>query len=258
MLWSHTAFQTLEWCPSWFYHQYVLKDTKRTYSPEAELGTLVHDMAQRFVLWRMSLNRAATKDEALAFLESLVDDVREEDGIVSSPKTSAAWMIENGFPLFKQVLSILERADEWGVETAWYFDGSFRPVEKADVRYGWDSPDYHVAIADVWARKGDVLTIIDWKSGQRYPKWEQLRGYGALGRARFPEVDRARGIFAWLASGVTDEGAWVEEQLGTKEIAGRARKARKQRDFPTSPGHPQCSFCAVTGCPDRLERKKKG
>ena len=64
--------------------------------------------------------------------------------------------------------------------------------------------DAYGGIPDLWAITGKRLWIWDWKTGKRYPKWEQLRDYALYGALSFPGVDRVTGTFVWLTQGLAD------------------------------------------------------
>lgn len=257
MLWSHTAFETFDWCPTWFQHQYILRDVPRKQTEEALRGDLAHQLAEKFVQWRMALKRPATRDEVLAWLDRQVGDVEERDGDVTSLHLDSAWLVENALPAFKRVFTLLDQADEWGTETTHYYDGNFDPVQKTDVQYEFHTPDFYIRKADLWARVGKKLYFWDWKTGKRFPKWQQLKLYGMLSLSDYPMVREVEGRFVWMAlAGAEDTAEWTSTKLMSEVdslIANRTSAVRGTKEFTESPGKPQCDWCPVKDCAKRLK-----
>lgn len=257
MLWSHTAFETFDWCPRWFKHQYVLRDVPRKQTEEALRGDLAHQLAEKFIHWRMGLKRPATKDEVMAWLEAQVTDVEERDGDVTSTHLDAAWLVENALPAFKRVFTLLDQADEWGTETTHYYDCDLKPVPKTAVRYESDAPDFFIRKADLWARVGRKLYFWDWKTGKRFPKWQQLKLYGLLSLVDHKQVRGVEGRFVWMAlAGAEDTAEWTAGDLRAEFdslLLDRTKKIREERDFYETPGKPQCDWCPVKDCEKRLK-----
>mgnify|MGYP000899022749 CR=1 FL=1 len=257
MLWSHTAFETFEWCPRWFKHQYVLRDIPRKQTEEALRGDLAHQLAEKFIHWRMALKRPATKDEVMAWLDGQVGDVEERDGDVTSIHLDAAWLVENALPAFKRVFTLLDQADEWGTETTHYYDANFDPVQKPDVQYEFETPDFFIRKADLWARVGRKLYFWDWKTGKRFPKWQQLKLYGMLALSNHPTVQEVEGRFVWMAlGGAEDVDSWASGPLHLEmgqTLASRIAQVRREKLFEETPGKPNCDWCPVKDCAKRLK-----
>lgn len=257
MLWSHTAFETFDFCPRWFKHQYILRDVPRKQTEEALRGDLAHQLTEKFIHWRMGLKRPATKDEVLAWLEAQVSDVEERDGDVTSTHLDSAWLVENALSAFKEIFALLDQADEWGTETTHYYNSAFDPIPKDSVRYEFENQNFFIRKADLWARVGTKLYFWDWKTGKRFPKWQQLKLYGMLSLQDFPKVQEVEGRFVWMAlEGVEDRDAWTAQELMSEVDAlleQRMGVIRQGKDFPETPGKPQCDWCPVQGCAKRVK-----
>ncbi len=261
MLWSHSNRETFRSCPGWWNAQYGARTHKRVQTSEAARGDQAHQMLERLVHWRMSLGRAATKDEALAWLDAQIDDVTEEDGLVQSPKTDAAWILETAMPLFTPVFAVLDQASSWGTEADWYYDAKWERWSGTTEDF-WSyarKNDAYGGIPDLWAIVGDRLHIWDWKSGKRYPKWTQLKDYALYGALAFPEVQTVRGSFVWLTQGITDTEQWTRTELTNHHrtaVLAEIGEIRGTTTFPLNPGFPQCNWCPVVECAKRKERKR--
>lgn len=261
MLWSHSNRETHRMCPAWWNAQYRERSVKRKQTAEAARGDVTHQMLERLVHWRMGLKRPATRQELVDWCGAQVDDLTEENGLVTSAKLDAAWIIETALPLFKPVFTTLDTADSWGTEADWYYDAQWErwtgSIEDF-YRYAREN-DAYGGIPDLWAVTGKRLWIWDWKTGKRYPKWEQLRDYALYGALSFPGVDRVTGTFVWLTQGLADADTWDRADLTNHHrtsLLTEVSSLRGATSFPTSPGFPQCSWCPVEGCSDRKEKKR--
>lgn len=261
MLWSHSNRETHRMCPAWWNAQYRERSVKRRQTAEAARGDVTHQMIEGLVHWRMGLGRPATRQEIVDWCGAQVDDLTEENGLVTSAKLDAAWIIETALPLFKPVFAALDTADSWGTEADWYYDAQWErwtgSIEDF-YRYAREN-DAYGGIPDLWAVTGKRLWIWDWKTGKRYPKWEQLRDYALYGALSFPGVDRVTGTFVWLTQGLADADTWDRADLTNHHrtsLLTEVSSLRGATSFPTSPGFPQCSWCPVEGCSDRKEKKR--
>jgi len=81
-------------------------------------------------------------------------------------------------------------------EEVWLHDKAWRPCD--------DANSWIKAIVDVHYLQGDVLHVIDYKSGQAYPEHdEQLQFYGILGLEQVPEAKRVEYRAIYIDSGST-------------------------------------------------------
>lgn len=266
MLWSHSNRKTFERCPAWWNAYYREKTVKKRQTVEAARGDEAHQMLERFVHWRMGAGRQS-QEAVLAWLKAQVTDLVEEDGLATSDRLDAAWIIEGalwpevGPRPIQEALAVLERASSWGTEADWYFDAKWERWQGDESEfYAYARKhDAYGGIPDLWAVVADRLYLWDWKSGKRYPDWNQLRDYALFGALRFPEVEQVVASFVWLTVGAVDEQSWQRADLTNhrkSELLVEVEGIKAATAFPTSPGFPQCNWCPVVSCPDRKEKKR--
>lgn len=137
----------------------------------------------------------------------------------------------------------LERMKQngWLSEETWLADRNWNPVDS-------DEAAYIKSIVDLHHLEGDILEIIDLKSGKRYPEHEeQLQLYAMIGIKRYPEAKRVD-VKAWYI----DEGGTFGFQASYlpqmfdhyaatwNELAERMFK---DTEFVPTPSINACRFC---------------
>jgi hypothetical protein len=125
-------------------------------------------------------------------------------------------------------------------EETWLLNREWEPVN--DPAEAWIK-----SIVDVHWVEGNILQIIDFKSGKEYPEHrDQLELYGLSGLRMYPEVKRAEFKALYLDSNHTsNEGAVIRDMLPYKQEAwtGRAIKIWEDKDFKATPSAKACRFC---------------
>lgn len=129
----------------------------------------------------------------------------------------------------------------WLSEEVWLADRAWLPVID-------ESLAYVKSIIDLHHLEGDILEIVDLKSGKRYPEHEeQLQIYAMLGIKRYPRAKRVD-VKAWYV----DEGGAYGHQASYlpqmfdhyaaqwDEIAARMFK---DVDFVPTPSVNACRYC---------------
>lgn len=110
------------------------------------------------------------------------------------------------------------------------------------------------AIVDVLIDAGDVVTILDWKTGAVKPDMTQLRVFAYMVHRHFPRAKRFKVAYVWLQHDDVTPSEFTAEQAveGWKNIDARASVvdvAVETRVFPHKPGH-LCKWCpAKKICP---------
>jgi hypothetical protein len=141
----------------------------------------------------------------------------------------------------KKVALRLEDLKQRGAKTeeTWLLDKNWKP----DVFLPWIK-----AIIDVHYVEGNVLHVIDHKSGREYPEHrEQLELYALMGLAYYPEVKRAEYGALYLDTGhVGNEGAILRGQV--EESRRQAWTERAIRIFEDKQYLPKPSVSACRWC----------
>lgn len=120
---------------------------------------------------------------------------------------------------------------------------------------------------DVWVRvvldllivRGKAAILIDWKTGKRKERYEQLKLAAAVLSRYMPEIEEFKLVFVWLKDGEISppvmlrkeemKSVWIELLPRVQVIT----TAIKTTDFPASPSG-LCGWCPVTSCPHWIDR----
>lgn len=188
--------------------------------PETVLGTAAHDAAARMVMG------IPVDLEAIATLHGV--DQGELGGLFVA--ASRAW---RGFrPEEGQATSHAEVPMSMLV-------GDVMVTGQADVviNYG----------------PGDVIRVIDWKSGRRDADHrEQIMGYCALALEAYPQADGAMGTIAWLRTGEPEAYSMNRRDL----VAWKERLAVQVKDESFKVGT-HCQYCPRKHtCPGREDMQR--
>lgn len=118
----------------------------------------------------------------------------------------------------------------------------------------FDPPVWFRAKVDLIKINGRVALIIDWKTGKIVDDSCQLALSAACVFAKFPEVQKIRSQFAWLA-----QNAKTDEDFTRADMPGMWRglwpriqaleHAHNTTTYPAKPGGLCRSWCPVTSCP---------
>ncbi len=124
----------------------------------------------------------------------------------------------------------------------------------------WFAKDVWVrAILDLLIVRGTTAVLVDWKTGKRKERYDQLRLAAAVLSRYMPEIEEFTLLFVWLKDGEISDpvtitksemrGVWIEFLPRVKEMTD----AIKTTTFPaTSSG--LCGWCPVTSCPHWIDR----
>lgn len=124
-------------------------------------------------------------------------------------------------------------------EAVWLHDREWKPTPEPTA---WIK-----AIVDLHYFKGDVLHIVDYKSGQAYPEHvDQLQFYGILGLEQYPEAKRVEYSAVYIDSGsVGAVGGLIRPMaIKFKEMwHNDAEKMYADTEFAPTPGA-GCRWCS--------------
>ena len=124
----------------------------------------------------------------------------------------------------------------------------------------WFAKDVWVrAILDLLIVRGKTAVLVDWKTGKRKERYDQLRLSAAVLSRYMPEIETFTLVFVWLKDGEVSDpvtitkaemrGVWIEFLPRVKEMTD----AIKTTTFPASPSG-LCGWCPVTECPHWIDR----
>jgi len=133
------------------------------------------------------------------------------------------------------------RLNGWKSEEIWLMDASWSPVQDESLAWG-------KAIIDLHKMDGDVLNIVDLKSGKRYPEHEeQLQIYALMGMKRYKDVKRVD-VAAWYI----DEGGRLGHSMSympemfdhyATPWTKLANEILTATEFLPTPSRNACRFC---------------
>lgn len=242
MAWTFSKRSIFYECPKTYHARYVLK--KRTPPGDPQLiGIAADELLEAIVAGR--LNGTIQKpSEIVDFMRPLIDDMEDADGVITSHKQSAAWIIEYGLPQLTAVLKALKGADEVVTQAQLYFDVDWQPTEQR--------PGEHIGVfknrsvyggdLDIMSLHGDTARVWDWKSGKsRYSKPAQIAEYQALISKRWPKVKHIEGALVWLAENKTEP---CREMDRKGAAAVRARIEREAAEIAAATTF-ECAGCWV-------------
>ncbi len=199
MAMGFTKRNTFKECRKTYYNRYVLK-VKEPLGEPALIGIEAGKMLDTVVARRMA-GEITKPSQIVPLLKTLVTDVVDEDGVVTSTQTSARFVIEKGIPSVKKVLHALAGADQVLSEEPVYFDEDWNPIEQEPGEKIWQFKNraVHGGDIDLSAIHGDVASVLDWKSGNmKYSKPQQVEEYQAYYLMTYDGLTRVRGGLVWL------------------------------------------------------------
>jgi PD-(D/E)XK nuclease superfamily len=139
----------------------------------------------------------------------------------------------------------LERMKRTGFksEEIWLIDANWMPLPLEEEGRAWAK-----AIVDLHGIDGDVLSIVDLKSGKRYPEHaDQLQVYALMGMKRYPSVKRID-VQDWYV----DEGGRYGNQMSylpqmfehyAEPWNLLAQRMFDDQEFVPTPSKASCKWC---------------
>jgi hypothetical protein len=149
---------TFESCPRQYFHRYVANDAPYLETEATRWGTTVHTACEEFV-----------KGESDTLTTVMLDDFR---------------------PALEHMRTF--DCDYRNVETEWAFN---HQAQMCDFK----SPDVFLrGYTDFEAVKGPKAWVVDYKTGKRHSKFEQVELYALTIWMRFPDVKEVTAGYMWL------------------------------------------------------------
>ena len=118
----------------------------------------------------------------------------------------------------------------------------------------FDHKTWYRGIADVVRVSGQVALAIDWKTGKVLSDSVQLMLMAQCIFTHFPEVQRVRTEFVWLAHDCTTPEVYSRQDVADGWVAllprvQRLEQASKDQSYPPKPGRLCKNWCPVSSCP---------
>ncbi len=126
-----------------------------------------------------------------------------------------------------------------GVEEFWGVDRDMRPTVKG-------APSWLVAKTDAYVLIGDVLYVIDHKTGRIYPEHvDQASLYATVGYVLYPKIRKVVVEFFYIDQGETHSYTYTIAKLryNLRYWKAQGRKLMSATEFPATPGFPACALC---------------
>ena len=243
MAWTFSKRELFYRCKAAWHARYV----ERRRTPQSDpmlIGIAADQLLEAVVAARME--GKLKPSELPAFLRKLVDDVVDMDGVITSHKQSAAWIIEHG--LTGALTPVLKRMKGCKVSTQeqLYFDEKWQLTKQRPGEHigAFKNRSVYGGDLDVLILDGNRAYIPDWKSGKsRWSKPKQVREYMALVMAALPEIEHAGGSLVWLAENKIEDCGTMdrrEAEKMRKEIEREASEIAACTDF-TCEGCRECA-----------------
>lgn len=229
---SFSRLNTFEQCQAKFDYLYVSKRVQDQGSAATEYGTRVHEVLE------VHARAAAAEDpETKAAMQArlaLAQTAEQRQTLEQWGSLASRVAAAKGQKLFEHQMAV---------------NRDLRPVE-------WYAKDAWIrSIADVLVVNGDTAVCIDWKTGKVKEDPTQLQLFAAMVMWHFPEVQKVKTSFVWLAYNQTTDATYERRFLEALWNALRPRFERVQETidlgvFKTKPS-PLCKWCpAKAMCPD--------
>lgn len=124
----------------------------------------------------------------------------------------------------------------------------------------WFGKDVWVrAIVDLLIVKGTKATLVDWKTGKRKERFDQLRLSAAILSRYMPEIEEFQLVFVWLKDGEISPPETLKKSEMRKvwnEFLPRVKNITDAIATTTFPAMQSglCGYCPVSECPNWYER----
>lgn len=212
--WSYSKIKNYRTCPKRYYHVDVAKDFREAESEQLKFGNELHDAFHK------RLSKKTPLPASFIQYEPWVAKI--EYGVTPEVKL----LVEQKYGLTKD----------------------FKPTTffAKDVWYR--------GIADVVKLAGPVALAVDWKTGKVVEDSVQLALMAQCIFAHYPEVQKVRTEFVWLADDCT-----TREDFGRADMMGlwthlmpeveQLQSAHATSSFPPKPNRLCRKWCPVTSCP---------
>lgn len=232
---SYSRLSVFEQCEARFDYQYVSKRVQDSMNEASAYGDRVHKTLESFG------NAGKQGPEAIAGVKALATSAEEL-------QTLDRWG-----PLVERILS---QPGEKVFEYQMAVNKDLQPVD-------WFAKDVWIrSIADVLVIHDDTAYVLDWKSGKVKDNPTQLQLFAAMVLWHYPEVQKVKTSFVWLAHNEVTNSHYERRFLGALWRALEPRFLRVQETielgvFKTKPSG-LCPWCPASQiCPDARPPRRK-
>lgn len=234
--WSYSALDTHENCPKQYHHKYVLKDLPpEEKSPEQEWGTFVHKEFDAYLsikpggIAAMSERQSGYKlPHDLTIHQPYLDTLLQKDGTLYTERKVA-----------------LARSP-------------FGPCNYFDKTVWWRG------IIDCTVVELDEgrATIVDYKTGKKFDKWDQLAMSAVWMFYAEPKIELINAQFYWVQSQEVTKKVWGRQEVDTLIEMFLPKLQRFVTSFQTETFTPKQSglckgWCPVKSCQFWEPKKEK-
>jgi|GEM_PF-992367 len=232
---SYSRLSVFEQCEARFDYQYVSKRVQDSMNEASAYGDRVHKTLE-------ALGNAGKQGP------EAVERLKSERTSAEELQTITRWG-----PLVERILA---QPGEKLFEFQMAVNKALQPV-------GWFAKDVWVrSIADVLVRDGDTAYVLDFKSGKVKDNPTQLQLFAAMVLWHYPEVQKVKTSFVWLAHNEVTNSHYERRFLGALWRALEPRFLRVQETielgvFKTKPSG-LCGWCPASQiCPDARPPRRK-
>jgi len=116
------------------------------------------------------------------------------------------------------------------------------------------------AIVDLLIVRGDTAIIVDWKTGKKKERWDQLRLAAAILSRYMPEINHFTLVYVWLKDSELSKDTIEKDDLKSvwMEFLPRVNAivtAINETNFPAQKSG-LCGWCPVETCPHWVDRSQ--
>lgn len=141
---------------------------------------------------------------------------------------------------FREEYAAIRKLDA-KAEESYTVTKTWQPTYPTDWDHAWLR-----AKVDIEITEEDELTVIDVKTGRRYPDHDDQAGiYGTLGLVMYPGIERVEFEYWYVDSGEVGDYQFERKDLRAMKTdwARRANKMLKTKLFEPTPSEDACKFC---------------
>lgn len=124
----------------------------------------------------------------------------------------------------------------------------------------WFAKDVWVrAIVDLLIVRGTTAVLVDWKTGKRKERYDQLQLSAAVLSRYMPEIEEFKLTFVWLKDHEISEPLVIKKDEMKRvwlEFLPRVKNMTDAIDVTVFPASPSglCGWCPVESCPHWIDR----
>ncbi len=114
------------------------------------------------------------------------------------------------------------------------------------------------AVVDLLIVRDGHAIIVDWKTGKRKDRFDQLKLSAAILSRFMPEIESFKIVFVWLKNNEISSEDMLKQDMRQVwlDVMPRAEKINEAKATTTFPANPTplCGWCPVEACPHWIDR----